>query len=99
MITLDVVDSNGDQVTLDSGKTYSDGQLLFSESYRSEAPVFKYPNVVITDSEIDQIAFDGTTLVFKSWVEGNPIPDQQFVIGKDCCHIEKLEGPDSITLE
>lgn len=97
-ISVEIFDKNGANIVLDSTKTTaSNGFILFSQQ-KAEIEIFTF-HTVISDSEYDQIDFDGTELTFEGWKGGGLIVNEPFVVGKDCCHIEKLTGPETISIQ
>lgn len=94
IISLEIKDPEGETIQLDSSQTYRNDELIYSQHY-SEANSY---HSVITDSQLSEVEFSGSALTFKGWLAGQLVAEADFVIGKDCCHIEKLEGPEVITL-
>ena len=95
---MEIRNQNGVNVILDSTNTKNSNDLILFSQRRSEIENYSF-HIVISDSELDQIDFDGTTLVFEGWLDGIIVINQEFVIGRDCCHIEKLEGPEIISMQ
>lgn len=96
-IFAEIKNENGVNIFLDSTKTSNpNGHLLYSQQ-QSDTETFSF-HTVISDSEIDQVGFDGTELTFEGWLGGEKVVSETYVIAKDCCHIEKLMGPDIIII-
>lgn len=96
MVSVDVKDASGDAVTLDSVVTTDEkGEMI----HHSTEPLAEKYYVVVTDSERDLLSPDGTELTFSGWLNGQLKFSELFLVGKDCCHIYKLEGPEVIILE
>ncbi|MEL6562451.1 MAG: hypothetical protein AAFQ94_30050 [Bacteroidota bacterium] len=97
-VSVEIFDENGANIILDSTTTTNaSGFVLFSQQ-KTEIELFT-SHAVVSDSEYDQIDFDGTELTFEGWKDGDLIVSEPFVVGKDCCHIEKLIGPETITVQ
>ncbi|MEQ8470869.1 MAG: hypothetical protein RIC35_06765 [Marinoscillum sp.] len=90
IVGLELYDLDGERIQLDSSKTSLNSKVIFSKDYSTEASTY---HSVITDSEYVEVDFSGTEVTFTGWLDGQQIVEQDFIIGKDCCHIEKIEGP------
>lgn len=95
IISTEVQDSDGNSLKLDSTQTRnSNGGIIFKYVRTANEDVRFY--TITTDMEDAQIDFDGTHLILFGWQNGELKVNQEYMIGKDCCHIEKIDGPDII---
>ncbi|MGM0580451.1 MAG: hypothetical protein ACQETL_07215 [Bacteroidota bacterium] len=97
-ITLEITTPEGEAVILDNFYTFHDSRKKFEfELDDHQKGTGFYP--VITDSEIDELEREGTTLIFVGEKDGRNIVEHQMVIGHDCCHVQLIEGEDKIVIE
>lgn len=99
MVWLELKDAEGEPVHLDSSKTYLKSELIYSQNYLQSGFSSIPYHVVVTDSEIDLISSEGSELQFRGWKEGELVVEANYVVAKDCCHIEKTEGPETLTID
>lgn len=98
MVGTSVVDSDNDPIELDSTRTInSDGVLIFSY-VKGQVPLSDNYTVV-TDSEMDLLESSGSRLTMRGWQDGTELFEEDFTVGKDCCHIEKIDGPEVIIID
>ncbi|MEO9477301.1 MAG: hypothetical protein ABJG41_17280 [Cyclobacteriaceae bacterium] len=98
-IGVDIKNSSGQAVTLDSASvTNQKSGVSHSPSYDSYPDFASYYGIA-DDADLDDVDYDGTVFLFEGWLEGEKVVSEEFLIGKDCCHILKLEGPKEITLD
>jgi len=98
IISTQVQDLNSIHIELDSTQTRaSNGSIIYSYKNSVNDQVTLY--TVVTDLEESQISFDGSRLTFLGWKAGELIVNEEFIANKDCCHIEKLEGPEVIFVQ
>lgn len=96
MVSVEVMDADGNVVGLDSVVTTDEkGTVIY---HSTETLADKY-YVVVTDTERNLLSPDGSELTFKGWLNDQLEFSEIFLVGKDCCHIRKLEGPEMIVLE
>ncbi len=79
----------------------STGKKIFSNTLNS--PIFSNePGInitFITDNEKDKVTFEGTPITVKFYSTGGGlIKEEKFVIRHDCCHVEKVSGPDVVEI-
>jgi len=99
-VTTQVQDMDGNHIELDSTKTFTtEGIEIFkyNSSENGNENILFYP--VISDLEIESISRNGSNFTFKGWKSGQEIATGEFLVGKDCCHIEKLDGLDVIVVD
>jgi len=96
VVSVNVFDELGDHVLLDRTQTEDvNGSILSSNSGNFGGLDFY---TVLTDSEMAQVDKEGTNLIFKGWIDNEEVFIESFTIGKDCCHIFKISGPDEIQI-
>ena len=54
--------------------------------------------IVLDDSYRDKLQNDKDKFRLVGIKEGKKVVDELFVIGADCCHIQKIEGKEDIQL-
>ena len=97
-ISLTINDKDGNPVVLDDYYTFIDSRNRFKiEQGDLSIPNGIYP--VVSDGEMDQLSFEGTILIFVGVNDGQNIVEQQFLVGKDCCHIELISGETTFQLD
>ncbi len=97
-LSVEVVDQDGEPVILDNYYTFIDQSNRFDftdSSYNLGEGVY----VIATDNERPEIDFGGTNVVFVGELNGKNVVEKSLVIGKDCCHIELLQGETNIQIE
>ncbi len=94
-VVVQVQNQTGEAVSLDSSATYKSGEIIFSMDEMEENLEYY---VVLNDSHKDLIETSGTEVIFKGWRDGEALIEETYIIGHDCCHIIKIEGPDTITV-
>lgn len=97
-IGVDIKNSSGQAVTLDSTSVTNNKSGISHSASFDNSPGFASYYAVADDGHLDDIDFDGTTFLLEGWLDGKQVVSEEFLIGKDCCHILKLEGPDEITI-
>ncbi|WP_258103809.1 hypothetical protein [Marinoscillum sp. MHG1-6] len=81
MVTTQVKDQAGSNVELDSAlvTNMSTDKTRHSE-YHDLGGTYSY-YVIATDSDKDEIAFEGTTFLFEGWIKGQQVLETTFVVG------------------
>lgn len=80
MIAIEILDSSGQPVGLDSTKTVDDmGKIIYS-GHDDESPISGY--IVLTDSEKPLVSKRGSLLTFKGWKDGAEVVSEAFTIQK-----------------
>ncbi len=101
-IGVHIEDLAGNPVVLDSAKVY-DGNFDLIATYHAENSDDPFLNYgfypMASDSDLDQISFDGNPFSIRGWLKDKLVIDEAFLIGKDCCHIMKLEGVDKVIID
>lgn len=99
MITVAIVDSNGNKFTPDTLKTYDENNQLINICSESLIPIDN-AWTVLSDTHKDLLGVNVNNTVYtKTFVNGNVYSQDTFVVKADCCHIMKVSGPDTITVQ
>ncbi len=96
-IILEIVDSNGQPVELDSVKTVNASDKILYSGHDDESPISGY--VVLTDSEKRLVSKKGSPLAFKGWKDGAEVVTEDFTIRNEGCHIVLVDGPNQLVLD
>ena len=98
LISIKIVDNNGDPVLLDDYYSFIDSRTRFQETQKDYAirPGW-YP--VATNEQYDLFNPEGTILIFVGIVNERNVVEHQMLIGKDCCSIELLTGDTEIVIK
>ncbi len=97
-IPVAVVDSQQNPVVLDSHRTTNPSKAAVLVQQRVEAATdFGYP--VVTDAEIKLLSLEGDSLLFQGYRGGQEVARGSFFINHDCCHVNKLSGPDTLLID
>ena len=87
-------DKNNNLIRLDS--TYSinleTGQHYSFESVTDEDPQQIF--IVLTDAQMEDVQREGSRIRFVGIRNREVVLEEDFLIGHDCCHVVKLQGPD-----
>ncbi|MEM9324898.1 MAG: hypothetical protein AAGA85_04560 [Bacteroidota bacterium] len=97
-ILFTVTAPSGEPVVLDEfEKTIvATGEILDHGDWLGQLMPGSY--VIAQDSDFDKVDCDGTAIRFEGYLDGQSVVDEIFVVGRDCCHIFLVEGPDSLTI-
>jgi len=97
-IVLEITDAKGGAVILDDYHSFIGSRTKFKidKSSDSRFQAF-YP--VATDSNMDLLEAEGTIVIFVGIIDGKNVVEHQMLIGKDCCHIQLIEGATEIVVE
>jgi hypothetical protein len=97
-IDLEVTNQAGEAVELDNAYTFIDSrskiEFEITDQMRSSGI---YP--VANDLNITEFDFEGTIVIFVGEKDGKNVVEHQMTIGKDCCHIQLVEGEAEIQIE
>ncbi|WMN11705.1 hypothetical protein QYS49_39330 [Marivirga salinae] len=97
-ISLEITNQQGDPIVLDDFYTFYDSRKKFEYELNDiQLGTGIYP--VLTDTEMDEVEREGTTLIFVGEKGGRNIVEHQMVIGHDCCHVQLIAGDDKIVIE
>jgi len=53
---------------------------------------------VATDAERAQISSCGERFVFRGWVGKKKVVEARFLLKDDCCHVQRVEGPEELVV-
>lgn len=97
-ISLEITNQDGNPIVLDDFYTFLDSRKKFEYTLNDvQKDNGFYP--VLTDTEMDEVEREGTTLIFVGEKDGINVVEHQMVIGHDCCHVILIEGDDKIVIE
>jgi len=90
MIPISVVTASGQPALL------SDISLSYSQSGESidisqDEGFGGGQYIIATDAMLEEVACEGTEIIFSYSTDGNVYSEETFLIGKDCCHIQYLD--------
>lgn len=99
-VTVHVVDERGNPVQLDGVRTIRSStkkeirnQVIGAENYRQGY------YTVLSDSELREVSACGELYAFEGFRNGKKVLSGKFQVKSDCCHVEKLSGPEQIVLK
>lgn len=94
-VLINIVDGDGDPVTLDSFTVTN----LDTDQVVSLDPIAwvdTYP--IADDSMLDEIPKEGQRIELVGILNGEEVVRETFLVGHDCCHVILLEGESTIEL-
>lgn len=94
MVTVRVTDQQGVPVKLDEAYTTRSGK---NETIRPEQHM-EGAYIVLDDSYLKNLQNDKDDFRFVGIKDGKKVIDEVFVIGADCCHVQKISGKEEIRL-
>ena len=98
LIGVSVVDGNGDAVELDSAFV-----LRARDDFRRPAERLDWPAssgyVLLTDNDMALTTLTGEIFLFQGYLGESRVIAQPYLLRHDCCHVDKVGGPDTIVLE
>lgn len=97
IIKLQITNESGEPVVLDDFYTQMEGEQLVIPKDLYELKNGKYP--VATDAQMKDLDFEGNKLFFVGFHDGKEVVRHQMIIGKDCCHIQHIEGEQTIKIK
>lgn len=95
MVTVDVIDVNGNNIVLDSVYTT---RLTTGEVIHLQQPMINRTYVVLDDSYMDRLKQSRDSFIFYGFKNGNKVVKQTFVISADCCHVQRQSGNSEIVI-
>ncbi|HET8860373.1 hypothetical protein [Marivirga sp.] len=96
IIDLEIVDSEGKAVLLDEFYIEIEGEKIDIPDDVYETKDGFYP--VATDGQMEILSFDGNEVVFFGAINGANVVEHKMIIGKDCCHIQLVEGDQKLII-
>jgi len=96
-VNLEIVDNSNAAVQLDDYYTLIESGTQFKIDKSESNPLEGiYP--VASDAQLNLLSFEGTVLTFVGVIDNQNVVEHQMTIGKDCCHIQLVEGEDRIII-
>ena len=94
IINLEIRSDAGEAVILDEFYSEINGDKIEipDDVYQSKDGF--YP--VATDRQMKVLDFEGNEIVFFGLIEGEIVVEHKMTIGKDCCHIQLIDGEEKI---
>jgi len=92
---LNIKDQAGVAVILDDYYTFLNSRSRFTANSGNQQ-AGEYP--VVTDADMELLAEEGTTLIFVGVINDKNVVEHQMMIGKDCCHIQLIEGETTVII-
>jgi hypothetical protein len=75
------------------------GRELFRYEYNKPFDMGPYSAYIVNDSHLPDVQKSGTVVIYTLYdTSGEIVFEDEFLIGHDCCHVEKISGPDKIIL-
>ncbi len=96
-VDLQLEGKDGQPVMLDSFYSLINGEKISPEQDDYQSKNGFYP--VATDNEMPKLDFEGTEVEFIGEKNGKKVISHKMIIGKDCCHIEKVSGEEKVILD
>lgn len=96
IVKLEIRNSAGEAIILDEFYTEIDGEKIEIPDDVYEFNEGTYP--VATDAQMTKLDFEGKRVVFFGFIDEDLIVENEMIVGKDCCHIQLLEGKEKIVI-
>ena len=96
IINLEIENGEGEPIVLDEFYSKIDDKTIEIPYDVYELKEGLYP--VVTDGQMAALEFEGTEIIFFGLINGETVVEHKMTIGKDCCHIELLDGDKKIIL-
>ncbi|MFY0673389.1 MAG: hypothetical protein JXQ87_08285 [Bacteroidia bacterium] len=89
-ISITVEKTNGDPVELKSHKVYytKSGKDVFDFNESEDRFMAPKSYAIASDNILDKLDCDGTSITFEYSLDGKTFVKEEFLVGKDCCHIQ-----------
>lgn len=97
IIDLEIRDNAGEAIILDEFYSEVDGEKIEIPDDVYELNDGFYP--VATDGQMEVLDFDGNEVTFYGMLNGETVVKHKMIIGKDCCHIQLVEGEQKTVIE
>jgi hypothetical protein len=98
-LTVNVQDSNGDPILLDSAYSIHINSGMIYQNDESLMLQDQGSYILWTDSQLDITDKNGSEIQFEGWLSGEKLVTEKFTVGHDCCHVELLEGNELIIIQ
>jgi hypothetical protein len=96
IINLEVRNESGGAIFLDDFYSEINGEKIEIPDDVYESKDGFYP--VATDGQMKVLDFEGNEIIFYGLINGEIVVEHKMIIGKDCCHIQSIEGVEKITV-
>jgi len=97
IINLEINNNSGEAVALDKFYSEINGEKVEIPDDVYEQQNGTYP--VATDGQMKDLDFDGNEVIFFGEMDGKVVIEHKMIIGKDCCHIQLVEGQKEVTIQ
>jgi uncharacterized protein YrzB (UPF0473 family) len=99
-ITLQVKDQNGNPVLLDKlvSVKSNTGEQILVDDLKNESSIKQGDYIVWSDLQKDKTSRDGESIQVLGYKDGIELVNQNYKIGRDCCHIEKKDGSSELVV-
>lgn len=95
MITVSFKDHNGNAIELESFQVfYKETGKEFPLDEDLLTGMEKGVYVIASDRDMEDVTMEGTDLIFRASTSTKSTISEDVVIGKDCCHIDRLDDGD-----
>lgn len=95
-ISVAVVDDTGEPVIFDETELRDLNTEEILEVDSGVPPESGY--VIASDYMVDFLPMEGHCLQLTGYIDGELALQYSFLIGHDCCHVDLLAGPDTLTI-
>ncbi len=77
----------------------SSNEIIFVYEFSNNTGSVIQHAAIANDMHLHKVKKDGSEVIYKIFDKSNKkIFEEKFIIGHDCCHVEKKGGPDEINL-
>jgi hypothetical protein len=100
-LVLNVKDKQGKPVVLDAIFTYKEStkEKIIVDDLSFQEPPYQGNYSIWNDLQLKTSSKHGETIRVVGIIKSKEVFSQQFKVGHDCCHVVKLEGPDTIEID
>ena len=100
-LVLNVKDKQGKPVVLDAIFTYKEStqEKIIVDDLSFQEPPYQGSYSIWNDLQLKTSSKHGETIRVVGMIKTKEIFSQPFKVGHDCCHVVKLEGPDTIEID
>ena len=97
-VTVQVLNQSNEAVALNRTESVLDDGTILETDLPIQIGTEVY-YVVANDNHMDLLPDDSNVVTFTGWIDNQVVVTQQYIISKDCCHIDRQEGPELITID
>lgn len=98
MVTISITDEMGEPVFLNDSQ-YRTYKKNTNKEINVNADITMSGYIVFSDSNMSETSKEGEIFIFEAKRNDKIFVSEEFVIGKDCCHIKLLSGKTQVFLE